>query len=47
MRVYIDQHVGIAIPGRCPADSVGPIDKRGCLRGAVTGCGPAGAEVRG
>ena len=46
MRVYIDQHVGIAIPRRFPA-SVGSIDTKGRLSAVVTNCRPAGAEVVG
>ena len=46
MRVYIDQHVGIAIPRRFPA-SVGSIDTKGRLSAVVTNCRPAGAEVGG
>jgi len=46
MRVYIDQHVGIAIPCGCPA-SVGSIDTHGRPSAVVTNCRPAGAEVGG
>jgi len=46
MRVYIDQHVAIAIPRR-DTPAVGLIDTKGCPSAVVTNCRPAGAEVGG